>query len=51
MVKLIKSQKTFKRVVVFIDHSNVLHGLIKLRKSDLNWSRWYNPFFLAQKLV
>lgn len=40
-----------KRVAIFIDHSNVLHQIIELRKIDKSWSRWYDPLFLSKKLV
>lgn len=39
------------RVVVFIDHSNVVHNLIKLRKQESTWVRWYDPLLLANHLA
>jgi len=48
--KIQKEMIKIKRVAIFIDHSNVLHHLINLRKNDLNWPRWYNPLLLAIKL-
>lgn len=39
------------RVSVFIDHSNVIHSIIKLRKSNPIWARWYDPLKLAQHLA
>ncbi|MDP3994475.1 MAG: NYN domain-containing protein [bacterium] len=40
-----------KRVVVFIDHTNVFHRLLELKKIDLLWETWYNPKKLADCLV
>lgn len=40
-----------KRVIVFIDHSNVIHLLSDMRKIDPLWVKWYNPRELALKLI
>ncbi|HUV71558.1 MAG TPA: NYN domain-containing protein [Clostridia bacterium] len=39
------------RVTFFIDHSNVCHRLIEMKKIDKNWVRWYNPEELAKELA
>lgn len=44
-------KKVPQRVMVFIDHSNVLHNLIDVRKIDHLWEKWYDPKKLADKLA
>lgn len=39
------------RISVFIDHSNVVHSLVNLKKVDPAWVRWYDPRKLAFKLI
>ncbi len=51
MTKTAQAQN-LQRVMVFIDHSNVIHSIIKLRRSNPNqWVRWYDPLKLAKHLV
>ncbi len=46
----IKTSKQ-NRVAIFIDHTNVYHRLIDMKKIDKSWVTWYNPEILAKKLV
>lgn len=39
-----------KRVAVFIDNSNVFHNIKEIKKSDPEWTSFYNPFSLAEAL-
>ena len=40
-----------KRVAVFIDISNVLHNILRIRQMDPKWACLYNPLKLAEKLA
>lgn len=48
------TQKTVnpQRVMVFIDHSNVIHSLIDIiKRIDPLWVKWYDPKKLSEKLI